>query len=504
MDRAKDLQFPEIHKPAPGEVLRLDPYVNLTLEGKAVKMIKRTAADKDGGHDPVWESSVAFDVVDQYLLDLEVLNQNIHGKDVALGGTQLSLLNVFRNGSMEFWTSLKQKKANGGIKEVGAIFVRLTFTGPIGVSFPQFRPEVDSFDDTLRKLPTEQLDIKDAEAPLESRPLISTVPDENDVPQAEAARQAAAKQEQMRSEGAAPEFTDEEIIAAFKFIDLDHNNFVGAAEIRHILVCMGEMITDEEIDMMISMVDLDGDGQVSYKEFRSLVLHPNPGVVDMHKEINADKDEELMREKQAMAGKSQGLDLTAFQRQKEMTLREQKKKMIISFVADNEVNFEYIKQSYLEYLELPKERRSNGRVKFSEFCKVMRIEPITEYKHLHAFYDSEELGDMDLREFLLSMLNFVEVDKDARIRFSFAMFDETKSGYISQREVEEILRGNHMISLASVQRKAETIMKQANSTTTGAITINEFSVVSKKFPNILFPSVGYTPATKHAPAAVLA
>jgi Ca2+-binding EF-hand superfamily protein len=42
----------------------------------------------------------------------------------------------------------------------------------------------------------------------------------------------------------------------------DHNNFVGAAEIRHILVCMGEMITDEEIDMMISMVDLDGDGQV--------------------------------------------------------------------------------------------------------------------------------------------------------------------------------------------------------------------------------------------------
>ena len=29
---------------------------------------------------------------------------------------------------------------------------------------------------------------------------------------------------------------------------------MGAAEIRHILVCMGELITDEEIDMMISMV----------------------------------------------------------------------------------------------------------------------------------------------------------------------------------------------------------------------------------------------------------
>ncbi len=82
------------------------------------------------------------------------------------------------------------------------------------------------------------------------------------------------------------------------------------------------------------------------------------------------------------------------------------------------------------------------------------------------------------------------------------MFDENKSGYISQREVEEILRGNHMLSLQSVGKKAETIMKQANSTVTGSITINEFVVVSKKFPNILFPSVGYTPATKHTPAVM--
>ena len=31
-------------------------------------------------------------------------------------------------------------------------------------------------------------------------------------------------------------FNDEEIIAAFKFIDLDHHNFVGAAEIRYISI----------------------------------------------------------------------------------------------------------------------------------------------------------------------------------------------------------------------------------------------------------------------------
>ena len=83
--------------------------------------------------------------------------------------------------------------------------------------------------------------------------------------------------------------------------------------------------------------------------------------------------------------------------------------------------------------------------------------------------------------------------REVRIRFSFQMFDEYKTGYISQREVEEILRGNHMISLASVQRKAETIMRQARANKEGAITINEFVVVSKKFPNILLPAVGAVP-----------
>jgi Ca2+-binding EF-hand superfamily protein len=38
-----------------------------------------------------------------------------------------------------------------------------------------------------------------------------------------------------------------EIKEAFMAFDLDHNNFVGAAEIRHVLVNIGENVTDEEV-----------------------------------------------------------------------------------------------------------------------------------------------------------------------------------------------------------------------------------------------------------------
>ena len=114
---------------------------------------------------------------------------------------------------------------------------------------------------------------------------------------------------------------------------------------------------------------------------------------------------------------------------------------------------------------------------------------MTENKVLHNLFDNEEMGDMDFREMLLGMLNFIEVDRVERIQFSFIMFDEMKTGYISHKEVEEILRGNHMIGILSVQRKADTVMRQASSNAAGSITMNEFVVVSKKFPNILLPSI---------------
>jgi Ca2+-binding EF-hand superfamily protein len=521
IERAKNLLLPEELSRLQGgngadpSLARFDPYVRMEVEGRAVAITKRTPADKDGSKDPVWQAHCLFDLVDQDKVQIKVFAQNLLNKssaggsggnnnnapgmgDTLIGYAELSLLPVYRNGIFESWITLKQRKMTGGVREVGDVFLKLSFIGPVGISYPQCRSDVDVFDDTLRKAPGElgvdkARQKREDEVEEEGKHAISTIPEDGE----EAGKSRGDKESDNRSVMSreprdGQEFSEDEIIAAFKFIDLDRNNFVGAAEIRHILVCMGEMITDEEIDTMIGLVDLDGDGQVSYKEFRALVLHPNPGLVDMHKELIKVKDDELMQDKQALAGKATTLDLTAFQRQKELLSREEKKKKILQFIEDNEVNFEYIRQSYLNYLDIPRVQRAHHRVTFDQFCLVLRIEAINEYRVLHGLYDDEESGTVDFREFLLSMMNFVAVDKEERIKFSFEMFDENKTGFIAQAEITEILRGNHMLSLQSVTRKAETIMKQATSTQNGTITLKEFLVISRKFPNILFPTAGIT------------
>ena len=67
---------------------------------------------------------------------------------------------------------------------------------------------------------------------------------------------------------------------AFRLLDLDGNGFLGAKELLHVLVCMGELVTTEEIDELISMLDSDGDGQVSLEEFYLMATAVDPGAPD--------------------------------------------------------------------------------------------------------------------------------------------------------------------------------------------------------------------------------
>jgi serine/threonine-protein phosphatase 2B regulatory subunit len=59
-----------------------------------------------------------------------------------------------------------------------------------------------------------------------------------------------------------------------------------------------------------------------------------------------------------------------------------------------------------------------------------------------------------------------------------------------QDELIKILKANHMASSdKEVLKKAETVLAQADKDGDGVINFDEFVLVSKRFPNILYPSV---------------
>ncbi|KAJ3676238.1 hypothetical protein LUZ60_003650 [Juncus effusus] len=53
---------------------------------------------------------------------------------------------------------------------------------------------------------------------------------------------------------------------AFHIFDQDQNGLISAAELRHVMINLGEKLTDAEVDEIIRETDVDGDGQINYEE----------------------------------------------------------------------------------------------------------------------------------------------------------------------------------------------------------------------------------------------
>ncbi|KAM4015670.1 calmodulin-like isoform 1-T2 [Anomaloglossus baeobatrachus] len=60
---------------------------------------------------------------------------------------------------------------------------------------------------------------------------------------------------------------EEDIREAFRMFDEDGDGYLSAAELRHVMIHLGEKSTDEEVDEMFREADIDEDGEINYEEF---------------------------------------------------------------------------------------------------------------------------------------------------------------------------------------------------------------------------------------------
>jgi len=276
------------------------------------------------------------------------------------------------------------------------------------------------------------------------------------------------------------EFTEDDIRSTFEHLDLDKNGYIGAAEIRHILICMGELVTDEEIDMMIHMLDSSGDGQVSLQQFKAMIESSDPATDDFQHSI---EDSEF--------------NVEDFEQKKEIERREIKRKVISDFVLSNKIRKEDIflmRDHFLERVDSQKSLEGNDdslhpwNIDFECLCKILPIEATGQTKKLFSLIAINRSDVIDIRELILSLSNFIKpYSVEERCQVMFALFDLEKDGSLSLCEMESILIGNHLMSRKAITKKAQTIMKYLETDASGQITPQELLLASTKFPNLIFP-----------------
>ena len=230
-------------------------------------------------------------------------------------------------------------------------------------------------------------------------------------------------------------FSDREIKDAFLAFDLDHNGYVGAAELRHVLVNIGEPVTDEEVDEMIRMVDKDGDGQVSFAEFYAMVTgghRPPQGLWNTdasHNSTSGPENNNVIPAGPAKVGQAPtlvrpgnppaGSDSAAV-----AALRSSKKAALELYVADRRVTVDALRAVYKRYTSSGI-AMVDGQVVlgYAQLCEVLAVEPSPAMEAMFRSFDSYNYGRVDLREVLIAAANFTGASKDDRIKFIFSIFD---------------------------------------------------------------------------------
>jgi len=398
---------------------KADPYCRLRIGTQEFT----TKHNPGGGKNPIWNEEFNFDISNEREMELEVMDKETVGNDKFMGTVRCSIMEWIANGMFEGELDLVDKAG----KAVGRVAVAVKFE----------RPGVKAADEGTKQ---------------------------NDMLRIGVESGGGAPRDPSGS------FTDEEILEAFRAFDLDKNNFVGAAEIRHVLINIGEQVTDEEVDEMIRMVDKDGDGQVSWDEFYAMVnkgKKPPP---------------ELMGGKGGGGGS--GVNAVV---QNVVQARNAKKSALEEFSKDNNLKPESIKKAYKRFQAADKDK--SGLVDYTEFCEMLQVDPAPQCESLFQLYDYDKTGQIDAREFLIAVSNYTGAGKEDKLKFAFMVFDQDGNGVITKAELLNILKANHMASSdTEVARKADTILAQADKDGDGVITFDEFVIVSKKFPNILFPA----------------
>jgi len=267
--------------------------------------------------------------------------------------------------------------------------------------------------------------------------------------------------------------------------DLDHNNFVGAAEIRHVLVNIGESVTDEEVDEMIRMIDKDGDGQVSFDEFYAMVTGgavPPPGLWSGPGGGSASSGAGGGR-----AAPRAGQLRPGAPGQSSIQERTMRSSALEEFAKQYGIKPESIRAAYRRFQE--NDTDGSGLIEYGEFCQILGVDPSPAVEKLFQLFDKDRSGHIDIKEFMIGLSNFTGAGKEERLKFAFSVYDEDGSDSISKDELMRILQANHLASSTDeVSRKADVIMKQADKDGNGVIGFDEFVIVSKRFPNILYPA----------------
>jgi serine/threonine-protein phosphatase 2B regulatory subunit len=372
----------------------------------------------------LWNKLLLIPVVSEASFNIEYGDfDQLSGQFESYGFSVLNLLSLYESASIDESVYLKQQNELGEISIDGgriSMTLQFVFQGQSNIAFPRDQETVKSY-----------------------------IPRDTDTFTAS-----------TKNDGQG--FSEADIRQAFNKIDLDKNGYIGAAELRHCLMCMGEHVTEAEIDMMISML---GDaGQVSFKSFRAMVESPEPAKDDfssLYVPTRAGNQDNIMQDMFIQHMQTHNITKADVLRAWDSLRRS-----ALSSMRGSIMKF---RRGYDQLAEIMPH--------FGDFSRVF---------HLLCHNAGNEI---DGRELLMCFATIISFSVEDKCKLAFDMFDVDESGYFSVDQIEVLLTCTHFSRRKSLKKKAYNLLRLVGVTNTGGVSMKALAVGANKFPSLVFPPI---------------
>lgn len=263
-------------------------------------------------------------------------------------------------------------------------------------------------------------------------------------------------------------YTAEELVVAFQMMDVDRRGYLVADDMRRVLdLCGHSEPTSAEVAEMLRLMDYNGSGEVNGDEFSSFFTKP-PALFrnyDLARRdtVDIDFDEEEAGEAEAESGAqhAQPASPTAGRERSGSTSTPapappDPRKLAVQTITQGKkaLTPKFIKRVYSNFVDIDAE--DYGFVTYEAFCLVLRKVESPGMRQAFEIFDVDRLGELDLRQFVVSLSMFTESGMQDKLKFAFMMYDDDQEGSISRPILLELLK-----AMAPYQHERERL-KHAN------------------------------------------
>jgi Ca2+-binding EF-hand superfamily protein len=137
----------------------------------------------------------------------------------------------------------------------------------------------------------------------------------------------------------------------------------------------------------------------------------------------------------------------------------------------------------------------SGEITIDEFHTHWQLKPTKFSTRVFDAVDLDRSQALNFREFIVGVWNFLRLDVEALVNFTFGLIDADKSGDLDKAECEALVR--MLYDTDEVSKKLSSVIQKMDANGDDSITAAEFSAFCKKAPSLIKPAVKLQSKIRH-------